>query len=107
MHIHTDNNGVRVVAIDKALGHKYAVHGPAGELAFIKFQDGPVKDNGVNGLTNEALLAIVTHRLSVLNGEFPCRENEDAIDHVDLALEALEARTKARIARGVGGTHSI
>src|SRR5690242_14276853 len=42
----------------------------------VLFQNGPIKENGVNGITQEALLAIVIDRLrSFQAGQFSCREN--------------------------------
>jgi hypothetical protein len=69
----------------------------------IRFQDGPIPANGVNGLTSEALLAIIIHRTSTLNGQFPCDENENAIKHMERALALFNERTAKRKARGVEG----
>jgi len=71
----------------------------------ILFQNGPIKESGVNGLTHEALLAIVIDRLrSFQAGQFSCRENAIALTHCEDALMWLQRRTRARIARGVEGT---
>lgn len=73
---------------------------------FIGFQNGPIKEFGVNGVTQEALLAIVIDRLkSFQAGPFACDDNELALRHCQAALSTLQNRTKARIARGVEGTH--
>ncbi len=73
--------------------------------AFIGFQNGPIKENGVNGVTQEALLAIVVDRLrSFQKGPFSCRENAIALTHCEDALMWLQRRTRVRIARGVEGT---
>lgn len=70
----------------------------------INFQNGAIVEHGVNGVTQEALLAIVADRLdSFQNGPFACRENEVALEKVQEAIEALHSRTKARMARGVEG----
>jgi hypothetical protein len=75
-------------------------------LAFINFQDGPIKERGVNGITQEALLAIVIDRLrSFQAGPFACEDNAYALSHCEQALKTLQKRTLARIARGVEGTH--
>jgi hypothetical protein len=72
----------------------------------VLFQNGPIKEFGVNGVTQEALLAIVIDRLrSFQAGPFRCAENQSALDDCQNALQALQLRTKARIARGVEGTH--
>lgn len=105
--IHEDHNGVSVDVVDP--GHYYEIDAGFGpiveELTTIKFQTGPVKENGVNGVTNEALLAILIDRLDHLQGKFPCNENEVALSHINKALDALEARTADRLSRGVEGTN--
>jgi hypothetical protein len=73
---------------------------------FIGFQDGPIKEMGVNGVTQEALLAIVIDRLrSFQAGPFACQDNEDALRACQVALGKLQQRTLARIKRGVEGTN--
>lgn len=72
----------------------------------VLFQNGPIKDAGVNGITQEALLAIVIDRLrSFQAGQFSCRENAIALTHCEEALMWLQRRTVARIKRGVEGTN--
>lgn len=72
----------------------------------IHFQEGPIKEFGVNGITQEALLAIVIDRLrSFQSGPYPCRENEIALTKIEEALMWLQRRTVARIKRGVEGTN--
>lgn len=62
----------------------------------IHFQNGPIKEVGTNGLTHEALLAIVEDRLkSFQAGPYACRENALALTHLQEAM---------REARGVEGT---
>lgn len=74
--------------------------------AEVLFQNGPIKENGVNGVTQEALLAIVIDRLwSFQAGPHSCRENAIALTHCEDALMWLQRRTVARIRRGVEGTH--
>lgn len=71
----------------------------------IIFQNGPIKENGVNGITQEALLAVVIDRLrSFQSGPFSCRENAIALTHIEEALMWLQRRTVSRIKRGVEGT---
>ena len=73
----------------------------------MKFQDGPVAD-GVNGLTNEVLLAIVEDRLvGFQSGKFANEHNGEALECIRSAQQALEARTAERIDRGVEGTHTV
>lgn len=70
----------------------------------IDFQNGPIKEAGVNGVTQEALLAIVIDRLrSFQAGPFSCRDNAVALTHCEEALMWLHRRTRDRIQRGVEG----
>ena len=72
----------------------------------IRFQNGPVLECGVNGVTDEALLAIQIDRLrSFQSGKFACRENAIALTHLEEAMMWLNKRTENRLARGVEGTH--
>lgn len=74
-------------------------------LAEIHFQQGPVKEVGVNGLFNEDLLLMVLARLRAFNqGEYSCRENSMAITKLEEAVMWLRKRTQDRVARGVEGT---
>jgi hypothetical protein len=71
----------------------------------IYFQNGPIKEAGVNGVTNEALLAIVIDRLrSFQAGPYSSMLNGEALKHCRAALLALQMRTHERIKRGVEGT---
>lgn len=72
----------------------------------VIFQNGPIKEFGVNGITGEALMAIQIDRLrSFQAGPYACRENAVALTHMEEALMWLQRRTVARIKRGVEGTH--
>lgn len=108
MRIHTDKNGVAVNAMStladgtNVAGHLYQLlAGP--KTITVEFQNGAVKEHGVNGVTNEALLAILIHRTQVLNERFPCRENSIAITKMQEALMWFDKRTADREARGVEG----
>ncbi len=91
--------------------HAYEVIGheegkPDVILGYIQFQNGPIKETGLNGVMNEDLLAIVIDRLrGFQSGPYACKENEVALSKVELALSVLNERTAARVARGVEGTH--
>lgn len=108
MRIHTDHNGVYVNAISSLAdgtdveGHRYDVIA-GNHLTYVEFQRGGVADNGVNGMTNEALLAILIHRTKFLDSKFPCEENKRAIVNMEEALAHLNVRTLRRIDRGVEG----
>lgn len=75
------------------------------ELAKIQFQNGPIQEAGVNGISNEALLAIVEDRLlGFQSGMYACRENALALTKLQEAMMWLHKRTRDREARGVEGT---
>lgn len=75
-------------------------------LQEIHFQQGPINECGVNGVTNEDLLLMIITRLQMFNqGKFSCRENSMAITKLEEAVMWLRKRTQEREARGVEGTH--
>jgi hypothetical protein len=75
-------------------------------IAEIHFQEGPIKEAGVNGVCNEDLIAMVITRLEHFNkSEFSCRENSMAITKLEESLLWLRKRTMGREQRGVEGTH--
>jgi len=76
------------------------------EFVLIPFQHGTVPKHGLNGVTNESLLAIVLRRLrGFQRSPFACRENHVAIAKIEDALLWLHHRTRDRQARGVEGEH--
>jgi len=78
----------------------------AGRFGNIRFQNGPIKENGVNGCHQEDLLAIVIDRLEHFQaGEFKCRENALALTKIQEGLLWLQSRTADRTMRGVEGTN--
>jgi hypothetical protein len=75
-------------------------------LTYVNFQEGPIKENGVNGVNNEDLIAMVITRLEHFqNSEYRCRENAVAITKLEESLLWLRKRTMGREKRGVEGTH--
>lgn len=99
------NHQLRINVLDQpgagGACHLYEVSAPARGLGLIQFQNGAIK-----GLTHEALLAIIIDRMRAFqNGPFACTENALALTHCEGALDALQHRTRERIARGVEGTH--
>lgn len=76
-----------------------------GEEVRVRFQNGPIKEAGVNGISQEALLAIIEDRLVGFQaGPYATEDNAEALEHVRKAMECLHRRTKERMARGVEGT---
>lgn len=94
--------------------HVYRIAVPNGtEIASpvcvdIEFQNGPIQESGVNGISGEALLAIVEDRLQGFqSGKYACRENAIALTKIQEAMMWLLKRTRDRVARGVEGTHTV
>ena len=92
--------------------HDYAISIPPDNPNFptpvwrLSFQNGPIAEAGVNGLTHEALLAILEDRLIYFQkGPYACRENAIALTSIQEAQMWLQKRTRDRMARGVEGTH--
>lgn len=90
--------------------HHYEVRRKGESVVQMRFsfQDGPIKETGVNGIMDENLLAIVIDRLrGFQSGPYACRANAIALTHLEEALMWLKERTKDRIVRGVEGTHKV
>lgn len=88
--------------------HHYAIDVDGSETAGIDiyFQNGPIAEAGVNGVTHEVLLAVLVDRMRCFQaGPFACRENALALTKLEEAQHWLHHRTRARMARGVEGTH--
>lgn len=78
---------------------------PATVVCKVDFQEGPIKENGVNGACNEDLIAMVISRLEHFQqSEYACRENALAITKFEEGLLWLRKRTMGREQRGVEGT---
>lgn len=87
----------------------------------LGFQNGPIqKPEDFNGITNEALLAVVIDRMrgfqyatneagerTTAPGQYACRENALALTHLEEALFWLQARTRRRVSEGNEGTTNV
>jgi len=81
---------------------------PHAPIAEIHFQEGPIKEAGVNGVNNEDLIAMVICRLEHFNNSpYRSRDNSMAITKLEEALLWLRKRTIGRENRGVEGTNVI
>jgi len=118
------NDRLRITVMDEPgdgnASHHYRISGfdalppsreqipAADDAADVIFQNGPIPENGVNGLTQEALIAICIDRLEGFqSGPFACRENALALTKLQEAQMWLLKRTRDRIARNVEGTHTV
>lgn len=106
-------NDLITIAVVDAVGagganHEYDVVLPDSSTTRISFQNGPIAEDGVNGLTQEVLLAICIDRLrSFQSGPYACRENALALTKLEEAVMWLHSRTRSRMERGVEGTHAV
>lgn len=74
----------------------------------LSFQNGPIGEVGFNGISNEALLAVLIDRMRGFQaGPYASRENALALTAMEEALMWLQKRTRDRMARGVEGTHTV
>ncbi len=77
-------------------------------LGEVHFQEGPIKECGINGVMNEDLIAMVITRLEHFQkSQFACRENALAITKLEEALLWLRKRTMGREKKGIEGTHKV
>jgi hypothetical protein len=116
--INAANASITIEADEPTQGnssHVYTVTAQDGTvLGVLRFQNGPINASnpdgsvvGVNGLTHEVLLAIILDRLrGFQTSKFSTRENSIVITKLEEALQWLHWRTRARVARGVEGTHT-
>jgi hypothetical protein len=109
------NENLQVLVLDNpgvgGANHCYAIvdkNDPEHKVfQVINFQNGAVKEvKEINGITNEALLAIIIDRLQgFMEGQFPSEQSAKALEHCQQALTQLNSRTKERQLRGVEGKH--
>lgn len=102
------NEAIKIEVLDEPGAgnacHEYAIESNNSCL-HISFQNGPIAEAGVNGISQEALLAVVEDRLKCFqSGPYACRENAIALTHIQDAMHWLQHRTRERMQRGVEGT---
>jgi len=74
----------------------------------LQFQQGGLAEVGPNGITDQALLAIVLDRMmGFQQGPFWCKENMAVISSLKQTLELMEARYKDRAKRNVEGVRAV
>jgi hypothetical protein len=73
----------------------------------IKFQEGPIREVGVNGCQIDDVIDVLVARLNVFqDGPYRCRENALAITKLEEARMWLNERTRKRVAQGVEGVNA-
>lgn len=70
-------------------------------------QNGPAKENGVNGCQVDTIIEAAKAIIEGLNKNFPCRENAMVITKLDEALMWLNKRKQDRINRNVEGENKL
>ena len=107
------NSTINILAEDRDIETgsciEYQIDYGYGDSDFIPipFQNGNPEE-GINGISNETLLAILIDRLQGFQtGKFSSRETAIALTHLEEALMWLEKRTRERIERGVEGKREV
>lgn len=93
-------------------GHHYKVktfEGKQADIVFISKRLAEGQPPGTletvhDGLTNEALIAVLISRMHYLQAINPCNENEEVIGALKVAQNAIEHRARDRQIRGVQGS---
>jgi hypothetical protein len=106
------NGSITVTVLDEpgqgGACHDYSLRLSDGDQWIINFQNGSVDEAGPNGVTHEALLAVLIDRLEGFqSGQYASPFNEKALEHLRGALQALNDRTAERQLRGVEGTNEV
>jgi len=112
--VNPGNGALKITVLDKP-GHgganrAYDIDGGEAVPTRLRFQDGPINadGNGVNGITHEALLAVLADRLrGFQSGPYSCKANACALTHIEEAQHWLQQRAIERMRRGVEGTHTV
>lgn len=74
----------------------------------LDFQDGSIAEVGPNGITDQALLAVVLDRMRGFNnGPYRCRENSVIITKIEEALMWMEKRSNDRARQGIDGVRNL
>lgn len=74
---------------------------------FFNLQEGPIEENGVNGIQIDDLIYFTRAILSRFQKSHPCDENGFAIDALNQAVFWLKKRKEERLKRKVEGTNQI
>ena len=112
--INPGNDTLTITVLDEpghgGANHAYDIEGGEAAPTHLRFQNGPISadGNGVNGITHEALLAVLCDRLrGFQKGPYACKANACALTHLEEAQHWLQQRTIERMRRGVEGTHTV
>jgi len=87
-------------------GEHIVINHEKNSISF-QIQKGPIRENGINGCQIDAMLAATLNIIEGLNHHHPHIKNDEAVEHITKALDALYARKKDRLERGVEGTNDL
>lgn len=74
----------------------------------ISWQRGPLNEAGRNGAFLLEVLGACQHQLAYYqDSKYACAENQEALDHIDGAIAALQSRRTKRQEEGKLGTHQV
>ena len=90
--------------------HEYRIvksENPKQSVGLFWFQNGHRNDpKSTPGVIDSDLLGVVRHRLQCFQaGESACEYNQEALEHIEKALEAMNRRVEDRIKRNVLATY--
>ena len=100
--VYRDPLGNLIQPLPTEFGHnRYDIHGAEEKFRQeIHFQNGSPAQ-GINGVSNEAIIAVVLHRLVRQNESYPSAYNVLAINLLQGAISALHSRVKDRADFGI------
>ena len=86
---------------------RYMTVNPRSSYISFEFQNGPIKEVGINGVQIEMLGEVWLEILQGFNEKFPCEENKDTIFHIRKALSCQRKRKADREKRNVEGYNKL
>lgn len=79
----------------------------AVNMISFRIQNGPIKENGINGCQVDTMIEAAKIIIENLNAKFPCRENAMIITKLDEALLWSVKQKLDREKRGVEGLNKV
>ncbi len=103
-HMFREDGSMKYEIFEKEIRPNFFIYlrNDVNSISF-NIQNGPVKENGVNGCQVDTLIHTAKMIISKLNENFPCSYNHKAVGYLEMALAALEERKENRVQRGVEG----
>lgn len=76
--------------------NKFIIHGEENNTLIFKIQNGPIKENGINGCQVTDIIAVTKFIYEELNNSYPSTENTVSIALLKQVLALQELRTENR-----------